>query len=196
VSAGPDRALENVLAALALALTDRISDAIERTAGRAGQGPAALVALHEVVGGGTIEQLRQVLGLSHSAAVRLVDRLVTDGHVFRSEGVGDGRTVALALTPAGRSVARRILAARAGAVRELLATLSDEELRSLQALLGKLLGSITETRLNERTLEGSSPGGWLCRVCDFEACGRPTNKCPAANAAARFDTHGALTTGR
>src|ERR1017187_5471201 len=87
-SEAPDPALSNVVAALALALTDRISEATERAAGRGGQAPAALVALHEFLDGGTIEHLRQALGLSHSAAVRLVDRLVADGHVVRRDGPG------------------------------------------------------------------------------------------------------------
>jgi MarR family transcriptional repressor of emrRAB len=183
VSEAPDPALSNVVAALALALTDRISEATERAAGRGGQAPAALVALHEFLDGGTIEHLRQALGLSHSAAVRLVDRLVADGHVVRRDGPGDGRTVAIALTPVGRSVAESILCARRAAVEETLASLSGDERRSLQISVGKLLGAITQPRLAARAAGRAPDGGWLCRLCDFDACGRSSNQCPAANAA-------------
>ena len=180
----PDSALCNVIATLALTFTDRITEATERAAGRGGQAPAALVALHEFLGGGTIEQLRQTLGLSHSAAVRLVDRLAADGHVLRREGTADGRTVALALTPAGRSAAKRILAARSAAVAESLGALDDGERRNLQASVGKLLAAITESRLAERAAGRPPDTGWMCRLCDFQACGRPASNCPAANAAA------------
>lgn len=180
----PDPALCNVVATLVLTLTDRISEATERAAGRGGQAPAALVALQEFLGGGTIEQLRQTLGLSHSAAVRLVDRLAADGHILRHEGPDDGRTVALALTPAGRSAARRILAARSAAVEESLASLDGGERRNLHASVGKLLAAITESRLAERAAGRPPHTGWMCRLCDFQACGRPAGRCPTANAAA------------
>jgi MarR family transcriptional regulator, negative regulator of the multidrug operon emrRAB len=183
VSGPPDPALSNVVATVALSLTDRIHQATERAAGRGGQAPAALVALREFLGEGTIDQLRQALALSHSAAVRLVDRLVADGYVVRAEGRGDGRTVALVLTPAGRSAAARILAARRTAVEESLARLDEGERRNLQASLGKLLAAITESRLAERAAGRPPDVGWMCRLCDFKACGRPANQCPAANAA-------------
>jgi MarR family transcriptional repressor of emrRAB len=37
--------------------------------------PAALVALHEFLCGASIDQLRQVVGLTPSGAVRLIDKL-------------------------------------------------------------------------------------------------------------------------
>ena len=39
----------------------------------------------------------------------------------------------------------------------------------------------------EMAADGDTPedpvGGWLCRLCDFEACGRDRGLCPAAGAA-------------
>ena len=62
-----------------------------------------------------MDDLRNVLGLTPSGAVRLVDRLAADGYVERRAGA-DGRSLALRLTPAGSRVARRVLsAARRGA---------------------------------------------------------------------------------
>ena len=48
--------------------------------------PAALNALEGYLGGEPIDTLRQVLGLTHSGAVRLVDRLVAEGLAERRPG--------------------------------------------------------------------------------------------------------------
>ena len=180
--------LANLTAAWALGVADRIEAAASTAAGRGGQAPAALVALHEFAGGGTIEDLRRVLGLTHSAAVRLVDGLVADGHVTRRRGAGDARSVAVILTASGRSAARRILRARADAVEATLAGLTQAERRSLTALAERLTSDLAAFRLEERRLGRSPAGGWLCRLCDFEACGRPHGRCPAATRAAVTST--------
>ncbi len=178
--------LANLLGAWALAAADRVTAAAAGAAGRGGQAPAALVALHQFAGGGTIEELRGVLGLTHSATVRLVDALEADGHVARGPHAGvDRRAVALRLTPSGRAAAKRIIAARGAAVREMLGGLSDAERRSLTALVERLTGDVTAVRLQERRAGNLPPGGWLCRLCDFEACRRREGRCPAAARAAR-----------
>jgi DNA-binding MarR family transcriptional regulator len=177
--------LTNLLGAWALAVSDRVTAAAAAAAGRGGQAPAALVALHQFAGGGTIEDLRQVLGLTHSAAVRLIDGLVADGYVARRQSRGDRRSVALALTPSGRAAARRILRARAQAVEGTLDGLTEAQRRSLTTLAERLTSDIVGLRLTERA-DGSPPaGGWLCRLCDFETCGRPAGRCPAAARARR-----------
>ena len=182
----PDPALgrlSNLLGAWSLAVSDRVNAAASTAAGRGGQAPAALVALHQFAGGGTIEDLRQVLGLTHSAAVRLIDSLVVDGHVARRRPTGDRRAVALALTPSGRKVARRIVRARAQAVEATLDGLTEAQRRSLTVLAERLTGDLTALRLEERRQGIAPAGGWLCRLCDFDACGRPEGQCPAARRA-------------
>ena len=181
--AAPAR-LANLLGAWALAASDRMTAAAATAAGRGGQAPAALVALHQFAGGGTIEELRGVLGLTHSAAVRLIDGLVADGHVTREPGRRDARSVALRLTPSGRATARRILRARGEAVRSMLGGLDEVERRSLTTLAERLAGDVTALRLDERRRGELPAGGWLCRLCDFEACGRREGRCPAAARAA------------
>ena len=175
--------LANLLGAWSLAVSDRIAAAAAAAAGRGGQAPAALVALHQFAGGGTIEELRQVLGLTHSAAVRLIDRLVADGHVARRQSTDDARSVALALTPAGRAAARRVIRARGEAVRTALGGLSAAQRRELSALAERLTADLTTLRLQQRRAGTTPPGGWLCRLCDFAACGRPEGRCPAASQA-------------
>ena len=177
--------VSNLLGAWALAVSDRIGAATAAEGGRSGQAPAALVALHQFARGSTIEDLRQVLGLSHSAAVRLIDGLVADGHVARERGAEDRRSVALSLTASGRAAARRIIAARQRAIEATLEHLTEAELRSLTRLAERLAGEMADLRLNERDHGATPAGGWLCRLCDFRACGRSVGRCPAAVSAAR-----------
>jgi DNA-binding MarR family transcriptional regulator len=176
--------LSNLVGAWALAVADRVETATAAVAGRGGQAPAALVALHEFAGGGTIEALRGVLGLTHSAAVRLVDGLVEDGHVARVPAAVDRRAVSLTLTASGRAAARRILRARAEAVEAALDVLTEAERRSLTRLAERMTDDLAALRLEERRRGAAPPSGWLCRLCDFEACGRPEGRCPAARRAA------------
>ena len=183
--ADPDIArLSNLLGAWALAVSDCVGATAAASAGRGGQAPAALVALHQFAGGSTIEKLRQVLGLSHSAAVRLIDGLVADGHVARAQATDDRRSVTLTLTVSGRSAARRILAARHRAIHAMLERLTEAELRSLTGLAERLTRDVAELRVNERRQGAAPAGGWLCRLCDFRACGRSEGRCPAAISAA------------
>src|SRR5215213_9718212 len=106
----------NVIGAFAVVLGDRIRDATEDASGMGGALPAALSALHEWAGGRTIETLAGGLRLSHSRTVRVVDRLEEAGLARRTPDPLDGRSVLVALTPAGRSLGRRVLDARAAAL--------------------------------------------------------------------------------
>lgn len=177
--------LANLLGAWSLAVSDRITAATAAAAGRGGQAPGALVALDQFAEGGTIEELSAVLGLTHSATVRLLDGLAADGHVARRRGSGDRRAVAIRLTPSGRAAARRIIQARGEAVQEVLAGLTGAQRRALTAMAERLTGDLAALRLEERRAGQAPPGGWLCRLCDFAACGRPEGRCPAAARAAR-----------
>lgn len=185
-AADPDLSrLANLLGAWSLAVADRVTAAAATAAGRGGQAPAALVALDQFAEGSTIDQLSGVLALTHSATVRLVDALVADGHVARRRRAGDRRAVALRLTASGRAAARRIKHGRAEAVRTALEGLSEAQQRSLTAMAERLTSDMTALRLEERAEGTLPPPGWLCRLCDFEACGRADGRCPAAARAAR-----------
>ena len=89
--------------AFALALADRIRDATEAAAGMTGAAPAALVALRQFLAGRTTEDLAQATGLTHSGAVRLVDRFVDAGLAERRPG-RDGRSLSIVLTASGRAL--------------------------------------------------------------------------------------------
>jgi DNA-binding MarR family transcriptional regulator len=176
--------LANLLGAWSLAVADRVTAAAAAAAGRGGQAPAALVALDQFAEGSTIERLSAVLGLTHSATVRLVDVLVADGHVARRRRRGDRRAVAIGLTASGRGAARRISRARRQAVEEALGGLTAAQGRALTAMAERLTGDLAALRLEQRAVGQVPAGGWLCRMCDFEACGRGEGRCPAAARAA------------
>jgi MarR family transcriptional repressor of emrRAB len=182
VSGFSDQHLTNIVGSLSVGLSDRIKESTEGAAGHAAAAPSALVALHEFLGRGSMDQLRQAVGLSHSGAVRLIDRLTHDGYVQR-QPAADRRSLALVLTATGRAAAKRVLSARAASVASVLDCLSDNERRSLAGITEKLVARLTEERLDDRERGKPPSGGWICRLCDFDACGRPDGACPAAAAA-------------
>src|SRR4051812_31662731 len=88
----------NMFGALTLVAADAIRQATEQAANHTAAAPAALVALYEFLDGHSVDDLCQVVGLTPSGAVRLVDRLAADGHVERHTGA-DRRSVSVVLTP-------------------------------------------------------------------------------------------------
>lgn len=158
----------NVLGALGLALADRLAEAAERAGG--GSVAAALATLYGTRAGIRIDGLARVVGLSHSGAVRLVDRLEAEGLVERRRGA-DQRSAALYLTPAGRRSARRMLAERDAAMHSVLTLLTDDRQADLSDLADLLLRELAGDPAAEAR---------VCRLCDLEACGRSSGRCPVA----------------
>ena len=127
-----------MLGALALSVADQIADATAGAAGRAESAPAALAALLHFLDRPSVDRLRQVLGLTSSGTVRLLDRLAESGYVERQEG-GDRRSTAVVLTPAGHAVAEQVCQARAAVLDRALSVLSDVERAELDRLTGKIM---------------------------------------------------------
>jgi MarR family transcriptional repressor of emrRAB len=158
----------NLLGALGLAVADRLAEAAESAGGASSA--EALVALNGRAAGASIDALAGIVGLSHSGAVRLVDRLARDGLVERRRAA-DQRSAALVLTPAGRRAARRILTRREAEMHSLLALLTDGEQDALTQVAERILAEL-----------GTAPGAErrVCRLCDLEACGRTRGRCPVS----------------
>ncbi|HET9740435.1 MAG TPA: MarR family transcriptional regulator [Solirubrobacteraceae bacterium] len=154
----------NLVGALGVAIGDRLA-----RAGAAGSAAEALVALGGEGVGMTIDALARRVGLSHSGAVRLVERLVRDGKVQRSRGF-DQRTAALALTPEGYRTVRRILARRQLELESLLGLLSTDEQRDFVESAERLLARLGESEADSER---------ICRLCDRDACGHSRGTCPA-----------------
>ena len=159
----------NLLGALALALTDALREETETQAELGAAGPAALVTIG-IDPGRSIQTLAAVLGLTHSASVRLVDRLVADGLVERRAGA-DGRTLALYLTQPGSDRRRQVLDGRRRMLQQALAPLGADEQATLTHLIEKVLGGLTQGRRH---------ADHICRLCDEDLC--PGASCPVESA--------------
>ncbi len=168
--------LDNLLAALSLNLAHESQQALERASGLSGSGTAALLALEEFLGDEHVGRLAEVLGLTHSGAVRLVMALEREGLAERREG-GDRRRVEVRLTRKGRARAARARAARDSLVASSTTGLTPAERRSLEPLLAKMTEARVRARLEQRRQGETGP--WWCRTCDFTACGRDEGRCPA-----------------
>lgn len=163
----------NLLGALSLVLADRMADAMGEAGGRPESAAAALSALLHFLDRPTVDLLRQVLGLTSSGTVRLVDRMAASGHVQRGPG-SDGRSTAVTLTGAGLAAAERVAAARAEVLEGALAGLTDADRDALRRILGTMLAGL---------IRGPGATRWICRLCDTGACRGAEGGCPVGNAA-------------
>jgi DNA-binding MarR family transcriptional regulator len=172
----------NLLGALGSAIADRVRAAVTVAAGGAVNDATALSALLHFLDDPRIDRLADVLGLTSSGTVRLVDRLQRVGMVERSAG-SDARATTVALTAAGRARAEEISRARTEVLERALAGLSPAERVQLGVLAGKVLVGIMLPR---------GEYGWMCRLCDTGRCGRPEGHCPVADAATGAGSTGSL----
>lgn len=163
----------NVFGALALVVADQMADVTAATAGRADSAPAALAALLHFLDRPTVDRLSQVLGLSSSGTVRLVDRLAESGYLERAEGA-DRRSTSIVLTEVGRAVAEQVCSARADVLQHALAVLSPQERAVFDALIGKMLVGM---------MRGPGAVRWICRLCDTGICRGSPGGCPVGTAA-------------
>jgi DNA-binding MarR family transcriptional regulator len=163
----------NLLGTLSLMIADRMADAMGEAGGRPESAAAALSALLHFLDRPSVDLLRQVLGLTSSGTVRLVDKMVQEGYVERGPGA-DRRSTSIALTKAGRATAKRVGAARTDVLHGALAGLSAEE----RAVLGTIMGKVLVGLMRE-------PGAvrWMCRLCDVGVCRGAEGGCPVGNAA-------------
>lgn len=158
---------------MSLVVADQATDAIADAAGRSESAAAALSALLHFLDRPSIDRLRQVLGLTSSGTVRLVDRLEESGYVRRAPGA-DGRSTSIVLTDAGRQAAARVSQARAEVLERSLAVLSGAERDRFEHLAGKVLVGM---------MRGPGATRWICRLCDIGVCRGAEGGCPVGNAA-------------
>jgi DNA-binding MarR family transcriptional regulator len=171
----------NLLGALSLVIADRMTDVMAEAGGRPESGAAALSALRHFLDRPTVDLLRQVLGLTSSGTVRLIDRMAEAGYVERGPGA-DGRSTSLSLTGAGRAAAERVGAARAAVLAGALDGLSASERETFRQLMSKVLGGL---------VRGPGAVRWICRLCDTGMCRGTEGGCPVGNAVReRYGVHG------
>ncbi|GGV22647.1 hypothetical protein GCM10010182_51130 [Actinomadura cremea] len=150
--------LANLLGATSLAVTDVVVAGTAGAAGVSPSGAAALIVLAHDPEPGVTELGRRV-GLSQSAAARMVDGLQAAGLVERLPAAS--RVVRVRPTAAGRTAARTMLAARGAPLAGALSALDDGERAALAVLLGKLLG---------RLYDEIGDADVMCRLCDRGCC--------------------------
>jgi len=159
----------NLLGALAGEIADRLERDLKRHPNQTDSAAAALNVLG-YYDGCTNARLSRALRLSHTATVRLVDKLEAGGLVKSEPGI-DKRAVALHLTKAGRLRARAILTARCAALSGVVDLLPAREQEQLARLLEKLLSALPEN---------ADHADHICRLCDDVAC--PPEDCPVHQA--------------
>jgi len=158
---------------MSLVVADQATDAVAEAAGRSESAAAALSALVHFLDRPSIDLLRQVLGLTSSGTVRLIDRLAESGYVRRDPGA-DGRSTSVVLTDSGRQAAQHVSHARAQVLERSLSVLSRDERVTFEHLVGKVLVGM---------MRGPGATRWMCRLCDVGVCRSATGGCPVGNAA-------------
>jgi DNA-binding MarR family transcriptional regulator len=155
----------NMLAAFASDVTERVEATLKSHPNQTDSAAAAL----NIMGfweGITNADLARALKLSHTATVRLVDKLEAQGFV-EARGGKDKRATHLYLTPAGGKAVEPALVARCAAVEDYLGVLTAAEERQLAGLLEKLIRPLGK--------DGYAVSHF-CRLCEFTAC--PGDQCP------------------
>ena len=155
----------NLFGALALAVADKLRETVESTSGYIAAAPSAIVQIGTSPNE-SIDRLRQTLGLSHSAAVRIAERLESDGLIQKTRGE-DGRVAMLALTPAGRSVMYDILLNRRSMLSSVLEDLAADDWSALTRIVEKVMPRLVVSR---------NDSDHVCRLCDEDVC--PYDRCP------------------
>jgi DNA-binding MarR family transcriptional regulator len=168
--------LANRLGAVAVTLGDGVRDAVEGATGLSGGAPAALVSLHEWADGSSVEVLADAMRVSHSRAVRVVDRLEESGLARRERSTDDGRRALVFLEPDGRRLAEKALHARSVVLEKAVGSLDDPAAEALGRALAALLGA---------RADGTRAARGICRLCDAHACGHYDGDCPVSHAADR-----------
>jgi DNA-binding MarR family transcriptional regulator len=167
----------NLLGALAGEVANRLDRQLKSHPDQTNSSAAALniIAYYE---GCTNARLARALHLSHTAAVRLVDKLEVEGLV-ESRDADDGRAVALYLAVAGKAQAWTILEGRCVTLSGLIDVLSGKEQDQFARCLEKILCCLTETR---------DHADYIFRLCDDIAC--PPEQCAVHLAAIQHGTEG------
>jgi len=177
----PTSRLANILGAIAISLNDRLvgtaglatfdSPVDHATAG-------AAVSLLRWLPGAPMPRLAAYVGLSQSAAVRLVDRLSTAGLVVRRREHGR-RQVQVFLTPLGLAAAARIHRRRARVLERMVGELETRDRDDLLRISERLARQLPEDQWHAMH---------VCRLCHFRSCGTD-DECPVWQAA-RDRPHG------
>ncbi len=150
-----ETSLANKLAAISLAVTDAM---LARTEDLAPTAVAALITIRDREPL-SIGEIATVVGLTHSAAVRLVDRLEKDWLVRRQRRVG--REVMVEITSRGKRRAQQLQDTRMEAVAAFLTGLAPDERAVLDGLVNRMIAKLAS---------GELVVDQFCRMCRRGSC--------------------------
>lgn len=165
-SAGDCGHAANILGALSVLIQDRVQ---ARWQDELDLSPMAAAALAQVEQepGCTIDLVASRIGLSHSATVRVIDKLAERDLLTKDRARQDARAQSLKLTKAGRRMAQQLHSVRNQVTDDLLSLIKPQQVAALQSAVGAILHEAITTRRE---------GDVTCRVCDESRC-RP-DICP------------------
>ena len=150
----------NILGALAVLIQDRVEGSWQASLDLSPMAAAALVQI-ENEPGCSIELVAGRIGLTHSATVRVVDKLAERGLVEKDRARKDARAQSLSLSKAGKRVLEQLHEARNRATDELLSGLPPAQRKALDEAISAIL---------HRCVEPGPEGDITCRVCDDRRC--------------------------
>jgi DNA-binding MarR family transcriptional regulator len=157
---GESRHTANILGALALLIQDRVESAWQSTLDLSPMAAAALVQIDNEPGS-SIELVAGRIGLTHSATVRIIDKLAERGLVEKDRARKDARAQSLTLSKAGKRTAQQLHAARNQVTDDLLAELDSAQRAALEGAVSAIL---------HRSVEPGREADVTCRVCDDRRC--------------------------
>jgi DNA-binding MarR family transcriptional regulator len=165
----------NLLGAFALALHDGLAESL--LAGPEPLSPNAAAALQTVSRhpGLQLLDLQLAVGITHSACVRIVDKLERDGLLRRCSDSSDARATRLEITPRGVSRNRAFHQARDAITLGLAKRVPPYWLPRMVRVLELLLSIMTPDARSALR---------ICRHCNWGVCGvDPGAPCPVVKAA-------------
>jgi DNA-binding MarR family transcriptional regulator len=155
----------NLLGALACEIAERLDARLKNHPSQTDSSAAALNIIGFYEGCSNLA-LSRALKLSHTATVRLVDKLEVAGLVKSKTGE-DRRFVALSLTDAGRTRVKTMLKDRCVSLGHLVDKLSAKQQAQLEDIAETLLRALTTS---------TGEADHICRLCDEIVC--PLDTCP------------------
>jgi DNA-binding MarR family transcriptional regulator len=163
-----DAVLANRLAALSTLLDDALFRGVDDLS------PSAVAALQVIRAREqvSIGAVASMIGLTHSATVRLIDRLEKDWYVRRL--ARKGREVLVEVTARGKRRAAELAGRRIEAAGLLLSVLDAGERQAISGALDRMLAAPIDSVVTAER---------VCRLCAREAC--RAADCPVEAAGAR-----------
>lgn len=151
-----EHSLSNRLATLATAVDDATAAALGELSPSAAAALMVIRRLEPIA----IQDIAVRVGLTHSATVRLIDRLEKDWLVRRLRR--RGREVLVEATARGKRRARDMQARRLAGVEALLSRLDPDQQDTLGEIIDLLLPDL---------VSDDATAARLCRFCDLKSCG-------------------------